>query len=259
MAKDRKEITGLKNETAIHMLRRVFGNTSGCHELAIYRRGEERVGKKRTEDTPGCCCSTKFALVSNPVIPSIALAKPKKMRRVAPPSRGGGTCMFSWNFPSPMWKNSMHEAPIKTRRVTQCTMKRTTATTADSVIPMMLSIANIPGQTVSASYFFFSFFYGDFIPNKTIVGIIRLPPTAMAGNTCWKYCMALKALTTAVATYDKIVRAAATPATFFEVVFSRTFTSLVKELISSRPPNLRSTTKEKKKGRKEEKGRKRIL
>jgi hypothetical protein len=36
--------------------------------------------------------------------------------------------------------------------------------------------------------------------------------------------MALKALTTAVATYDKIVRAAATPATFFEVVFSKTFT-----------------------------------
>ena len=61
-------MSGLKNVTASHMLRSVFGKT------------------------PGFCSSMKFAELSKPLIPSIPAAKPKKSALAKP--WGGGCRQF---------------------------------------------------------------------------------------------------------------------------------------------------------------------
>jgi hypothetical protein len=89
----------------------------------------------------------KFALLSKPLIPSMAAAKPKK--RAVPSPRGSGSVQLLTRRDGSA-RTWTPELIARTVRVSRCRMKMTRATTADSVMPRMLRMANRPSTPTVA-------------------------------------------------------------------------------------------------------------
>ena len=112
-------MSGLNTATAIHMFRRVFGNT------------------------PSFCTSMKFAELSKPLIPKRPAAKPKNNALPIPP--GEPCAQFDKNT-SKLNPNFTNAKPTRRTSVVMCVTKIPIATTADSVMPTRLRNAKNPSR-----------------------------------------------------------------------------------------------------------------
>jgi hypothetical protein len=116
-------MSGLKTATATHMLRRVLGKT------------------------PSFCSSTKFAELSNPLMPSSAAEKPKKRAAAMPP--GAGARQFATNSDgSPATATA--DATTSAASVVIWATKMASATLADSVMPTRFRSAKRPSRATVA-------------------------------------------------------------------------------------------------------------
>ena len=124
-----RAISGLNTATAIHMLRRVFGNT------------------------PGRCSSMKFAELSKPLMPSIPAQNPKNSAMPTPcPGVGqadGGRARLAHSTDGSE-ASARTPAAARVHRVAMWNTKMSRATVADSVIPSRASSAK-PDSSASVA------------------------------------------------------------------------------------------------------------